>query len=111
MSDLKWKSGIYSEETGNYLGHDKVYNPTLDKFERPQVSDIITAAAKYGFTPLLITGQRCIRFFKCPDCGSLLMFRLIKKPDMRNNVRACKDCGHRSMTPGMEKNHGNFVLV
>jgi predicted metal-binding protein len=96
---------------GNYMGADKCFNERTGKFEQPDVAIIIKKAAAFGFTPLLQKGMRIIKFQDCPDCGGSLLLSLVKRPDLRNRVRACKECGHRSMTPGMEKNHGNFVLV
>jgi len=95
---------------GNYCGVDRVFNVIKGKFVKPGIQDIVSKAATFGITPFMVAGKNIIEQFECPECKGL-MIKLIKKPDYRNKIHACKDCGYRHMTDGWLKHHGTFQLV
>jgi predicted RNA-binding Zn-ribbon protein involved in translation (DUF1610 family) len=96
---------------GNYCGADRVFNVAKGKFVKPDIQDIVSKAATYGVTPFLMSGKKLIMLFICPNCNGHHMIKLIKKPDYRNKIHACKDCGYRYLSPGFIKNNGTFQLV
>lgn len=71
--------------------------------------DLVKLAGGWGLSPFLVPGKNIIMTFTCPDCGNRLMIKFVKKPDLRNKIHACKDCGYRKLTPGYKKNHGTFL--
>jgi predicted RNA-binding Zn-ribbon protein involved in translation (DUF1610 family) len=73
--------------------------------------ELVSRAAKFGFSPITIRGKKLILLHQCPKCGQPKMIKLVKKPDMRNRVHACPCCGYRKMTPGFVKNNGTFVVA
>ena len=73
------------------------------------MTELIKTAVAYGLSPFMVPGKKLIMTFKCPKCRRLAMIKFIKKPDLRNKIHACKDCGYRYMTPGYKKNHGTFL--
>lgn len=71
--------------------------------------ELVKTAAGWGLSPFMIPNKNLIMTFTCPHCKSPHMIKFIKKPDLRNKIHACKDCGYRYMTPGYKKNHGTFI--
>jgi hypothetical protein len=97
---------------GNYCGIDRVFDPRIEKFVKPDFTHIIGAAEKYGFSPLLVSGTRTLEVHECPRCKDKHgMIKLVKKPDLRNRVHACKECGYRKMTPGYIATNGPFLIT
>jgi len=97
---------------GNYCGVDRVVDVAKGKFVKPTFVHIIASAAMYGFAPLMFKDKKVLQVFDCPQCKShMSMIKLVKKPDLRNRIHACKECGYRKMTPGFVEKNGSFVLV
>jgi predicted RNA-binding Zn-ribbon protein involved in translation (DUF1610 family) len=73
------------------------------------MQQLINKAVSFGLAPFLVPGKKLIMTFTCPKCGRKNMIKFIKKPDYRNKIWACKDCGFRKMSKGWVKNHGPFL--
>ena len=73
------------------------------------MTELVKMALIWGLTPFLVPGKKIIMTFTCPKCKKTNMIKFFKKPDLRNKIHACKDCGYRYMTPGYKKNHGTFL--
>lgn len=73
------------------------------------MQELVNKAAQFGLSPLLIPGRRIIMIFRCPRCKSPHMIKFMKKPDYRNKIWACKDCGMRKMSKGWVEKHGTFL--
>ncbi|RLD57770.1 MAG: hypothetical protein DRI97_04635 [Bacteroidetes bacterium] len=70
---------------------------------------LVANAATFGLTPLLVRGKKIIMTFSCPKCKGKSMIKFVKRPDYRNKIHACKDCGYRYMSPGWKAQHGTFM--